>query len=118
MSVSRQHTQNLPQPVVEAILKADVSVLPAWVGVDMPNHGGFIVAKIDKVQVSSGDKLEDEAARRQIEQIIQPTLSKAETDAFVALLRTQFKAKIMAPKPAVEQAAPAAVAEAEEADAS
>lgn len=118
VSVSRQHTQNLAQPVVEAILQADTSTLPAWVGVEMPNHGGYIVAKIDKVQAPTGDKVEDEAARRQIEQIIQPTLSKAETDAFVALLRTQFKAKIMAPKPAVEQAAPAAVAEVEEADAS
>ena len=117
VSVSRQRTQNLPQPVVEAILKADASNLPAWVGVEMPNHGGYIVAKIDKVQVSSGDKLEDEAARRQIEQIIQPTLSKAETAAFVALLRKQFKAKIIAPRPTAEQESAPAAAAAEDADA-
>ena len=112
VSVSRQHTQNLPQPVVEAILKADVSVLPAWVGVDMPNHGGFIVAKIDKVQAPSDNGAEAIAARQQIEQIIQPTLSKAETDAFAALLRKQFKAKIHAPQPAADAAPAAAEADA------
>ena len=116
LSVSRQHTQNLPQPVVEAILKADASTLPAWVGVDMPNHGGYIVAKIDKVQAPADGGAEAIAARQQIEQIIQPTLSKAETDAFVALLRKQFKAKIEVAKPAAD-AAPAVAAPADEADA-
>lgn len=103
ISVSRQQAHGLAQPVVEAILKADTSTLPAWVGVEMPNHGGFVVAKIEKIQTSTEGDAADLMARRQIEQIIQPTLSKAETDAFVALLRAQFKAKIMAPKPAAEQ---------------
>jgi peptidyl-prolyl cis-trans isomerase D len=104
ISVSRQHAQNLAQPVVEAILKADASSLPAWVGVDMPNHGGYIVAKIDKVQAPTGKSAEYAAARQQIEQIIQPTLSKAETEAFTALLRKQFKAKIEVAKPAADKA--------------
>jgi len=116
LSVSRQHAQNLPQPVVEAILKADASTLPAWVGVEIPNHGGYIVAKIDKIEAPIDNSPDAMAARQQIEQIIQPTLSKAETDAFVALLRKQFKAKIQVAKPAAD-AAPAAAAPADEADA-
>ncbi|MFI0546131.1 MAG: SurA N-terminal domain-containing protein [Brachymonas sp.] len=110
LSVSRQHTQNLPAPVVEAILKANSSQLPAWVGVEMPQHGGYVVAKIEKVQAPTDDSPEAQAARQQIEQLIQPTLSQAETQAFLALLRAQYKAKILVPKPAV--AAPAAAASA------
>ena len=120
VSISRQQTQNLAPSVVEAILKADTSTLPAWVGVDLPNHGGYVLAKIEKVDTAASSSAADEMAKRQIEQIIQPTLSKAETSAFLAQLRSQYKAKITAPKPvaaasdAAEKKAQADAADADE----
>jgi peptidyl-prolyl cis-trans isomerase D len=117
MSISRQQAQGLPKPVVEAILKADTSTLPTWVGVDLPNNGGYVLAKIEAVQAPSNQQPEILAARRQIEQIVQPTLSKAETAAFMAQLRSQYKAKITVAKPAAEKAAAQAGSAAEAADA-
>jgi peptidyl-prolyl cis-trans isomerase D len=107
VSVSRQQAQGLAPAVVEAILKADTSKLPAWVGVDLPNHEGFVVAKIEQVQVPPSDSPQAAAARQQIEQIIQASLSQAETAAFLAQLRSQFKTQIMVAKPAAAAASAA-----------
>lgn len=114
ISVSRQQTQNLAPALLDALMKADTSTLPAWVGIALPNQTGYVVAKISKV--SAGDASgESEQLRNQVGQMYQQTLSNAEAAAFIQNLRAQYKTKIKVAKPHAASAAsvPAAQAGAE-----
>ena len=114
ITVSRQQTQNLAPTLLEALMKADTSTLPAWVGIALPNQAGYVVAKISKV--SAGDaSAESEQLRAQVGQMYQQTLSNAEAAAFIQNLRAQYKTKIKVAKPHPSNAAsvPAAQAEAD-----
>ena len=107
ISVSRQKSQNLAPLLLETILKADTSQLPAWTGVALPNQTGYVVAKISKV--TAGDaSAESEQMRAQVGQMYQQSLSNAEAAAFIQSLRAQYKTKIKVAKPSPGTAAAAA----------
>jgi len=93
--------------LVQAILKADANKLPAWMGFALPNHAGYVVAKIEKIEAPTDSKQND-ALRLQLNQMLQPTLSNAEATAFIDSLRDQYKTKIKvaAPQAAASAAAP------------
>ncbi len=98
ISVSRQKTQNLAPLLLDTIMKADTSQLPAWTGVALPNQTGYVVAKISKV--TAGDaSAENEQMRAQVGQMYQQSLSNAEAAAFIQSLRAQYKTKIKVAKP-------------------
>ncbi len=100
--VSRDQPQNVPQPVLEAALRADTSTLPAWVGVDLGAQG-YAIAKVNSV-VSRPVPV-DATAKQERAQYSQ-MWSKAESLAYYNVLKERYKTQIIAPKPARNQLDP------------
>ncbi len=103
--VSRDRPQNLPQPVLTAALRADTSVLPAWVGVDLGEQG-YAVVKVNKLvprEAPAADAVKQDRAQ------YGQWWSGAESQAYYALLKDRFKVEIKVPRPALSGADSAAV---------
>jgi peptidyl-prolyl cis-trans isomerase D len=98
--VSREQTQNLPIPVIDAALRADTGTLPAFVGVDLGNQG-YAIVKVEKVVPR--DAPVEAAAKQQRDQYAQWWTS-AENLAYYNSLKDRFKAEILVPKPAPAKA--------------
>ena len=94
LAVSRAQPQNLPQPLLDAVLKADATKLPAWVGVDLGAQG-YAVARIDKVLGRDPAVGDPKRAQAQYAQ----AWAGAESKAYFDALKTRYKAEVLA-KPA------------------
>ena len=94
--VSREQTQKLPAQVVDAALRADAGVLPAFAGVDLGAEG-YAIVKVSKV-VARDAPLEA-VAKQERDQYTQWWTS-AENLAYYNGLKERFKAEILAAKPA------------------
>lgn len=95
VTVSRAQRHDLPAALIDAVLRADANKLPAFVGVDLGTEG-YAIAKIDKVlgrDPAAGDAKQLAGAYAQ-------AWSGAEMAAYYDALKTRFKVKIEAPKPA------------------
>jgi peptidyl-prolyl cis-trans isomerase D len=103
--IARNQPQNLPMPLIEAVLKADTSKLPEFVGVDVAGRAYF-VAKINKVLPPSA--ADDEMVKQARVQVSQAWVA-AEDQAYYSLLKERFKTNILLPKPTVKVSATAAV---------
>ena len=93
VTVSRAQRHDLPNALVDAILRADAAKPPAVVGVDLGAQG-YAVARIDKVlgrDPAAGDA-------RQLATAYAQAWSGAEMAAYYDALKTQFKVKVDAPK--------------------
>ncbi|MDY7547853.1 SurA N-terminal domain-containing protein [Glaciimonas sp. CA11.2] len=92
-TVSRANQQGVAPNVFDAVMKADVSKLPAFVGVSLPGQG-YAIYRIGKVaQPATIDQ-----ARRQSEQKqISSALAQQEMSAYVEVLKKKAKAKILKP---------------------
>ena len=88
-TLSRQQRQNMPAPVVDAVLRAEASKLPAAVGVDLGEEG-YVVARIDAVLPR--ESLDEGPSREQYGQ----TWSGAETRAYLEALKQRYKAEVRA----------------------
>jgi peptidyl-prolyl cis-trans isomerase D len=99
-TLSRQQRENMPAAVIDAVLQADATKLPAPVGIDL-GELGYMVARIDSVQPREAGT--DGGARDQYGQ----TWAAAETRAYLAALRQRFKAEVK-PTAAAETPADAA----------
>ena len=98
--VSRDQTQQLPALLIEAVLRADVSGLPAAVvltGVDLGAQG-YAVVKINKVLIR--DPQPEPTAARARQEYAQ-AWSAAEGLAYYNVIKARFKAEILVPKPVV-----------------
>ncbi|WP_426148265.1 SurA N-terminal domain-containing protein [Polaromonas sp. DSR2-3-2] len=103
--VSREQSQQLPVPLVDAALRADTSALPSFAGVDLGAQG-YVILKVNKVVPR--DPPADAAAKQERNRYGQQWTS-AETLAYYNGLKDRFKAEILVAKPAVaEQNAKAA----------
>jgi peptidyl-prolyl cis-trans isomerase D len=92
--VARDQPQKLPQPLVEAALRADSAVLPAWVGVDLGAQG-YAVVKVNKlVPREASATVQDD--RKQYGQ----WWAAAENMAYYNALKERFKVEIKVAKPA------------------
>lgn len=92
-TVSRVKNQGMERDAFLAVMKAEASKLPAYVGVDLPN--GYGVYRINKVaQPATVD-----AARRQVEQQ-QVANALAQQEAFAYIEALKKKAKVEVTKPA------------------
>lgn len=101
--VSRGSASTVPGPVLEAVLKADTSTLPAWVGVDLGAQG-YTVVRINKVMPRKpAVAATAEQERKQYAQWV----ASAENKAYYKMLSQRFKVAIKVPRPtpgAVDQA--------------
>ena len=93
--VSRTKQPPFSEAAALAVLKADTSKLPAYVGVDLPGLG-YGVYRINKV---SQPAQPDQARRKQEAEQISRAVGGAETYGYVEALKHKAKAKINA-KPA------------------
>jgi peptidyl-prolyl cis-trans isomerase D len=89
--IGRAAAQGVPRNVIDAVLGADASKLPAPLGVDLGDQG-YLVARVTKVlprdpAVASEANLQGQYAQ---------AVSNAETLAYLAALKTRYKAEIKA----------------------
>lgn len=81
--------------LLNAILRADATTLPAWTGVDLGNQG-YAVARITKVMdrtpVAANIAVQE---RNQYASVI----AKAESDAYFQLLKARYKVQMKVAKP-------------------
>jgi peptidyl-prolyl cis-trans isomerase D len=96
VAVSRQETQQQPQSVIEAALRADPAKLPELAGVDLGEQG-YAVVKVNKVLPREAPAAE--VSKLQSQQYAQ-WWSSAETLAYYNMLKDRFKAQINVPRPA------------------
>jgi peptidyl-prolyl cis-trans isomerase D len=91
--ISRAKPQGINEAAAIEVLKADVSKLPAYVGVELPGQG-YGVYRINKVAQPAAP----DTARRQAEQQqIANALAQQETYAYLEALKQKSKVKITKP---------------------
>ena len=94
--VSRDQPQNLPAPVLDAVLRAGASALPAFVGVDLGAQG-YVVARINKLIERAAPA--PEVQKQDRAQYVQ-WWTMAENQAYYKLLKERFKVQIKVARPA------------------
>jgi len=90
--VSRIESTGVPRPAFDAIMKADVQQLPAFVGVDMPGQG-YTVYRINKLQQAAPDEGRSAEIAKQVDTV---TGSDGLYN-FVNQLKLNGKAKVTKP---------------------
>ena len=96
VTVSREGAQTVPAPVLDAVLQADTTTLPAWVGVDLGGQG-YAVVRVNKVLPRNAPvPATAEQERKQYTQWV----ASAENKAYYKMLSQRFKVAIKVPRPA------------------
>ena len=93
--VSRDQAQSVPPAVVSAVLRADTTTLPAWVGVDLGKQG-YAVVRVNKVL--DRDPPKPEMADKERAQYAR-WMATAQDDAYLDMLKARYKVKITVAKP-------------------
>ncbi|MFM1908497.1 MAG: hypothetical protein RLZZ591_2174 [Pseudomonadota bacterium] len=93
--VSRDNPGDLPGELLNAVMRVDVSSLPAWAGVDLGSQGYAIV----KVNALVQRQAPAEAAAKQDRQRYNQWWSRAESQAYFNVLKDSVKAEILVPNP-------------------
>jgi len=101
VTVSRAQSRELPRKVLEGILSADASKLPAFVGVDT-GEGAFVVARIAKLLPRDPAVVDATRAAQQYAQ----AWNTAEAQVYYNALKTHYKAVIKAPQAAASAVTP------------
>ncbi|WP_432377657.1 SurA N-terminal domain-containing protein [Duganella sp. P38] len=91
--VSRGKPEGVNGLALQAVMKADTSKLPAYVGVDVPGTG-YGLYRISKVQQPAA---QDEARRAQEAEQIGSMIAQQEMAQYVELLKAKAKVKILKP---------------------
>ncbi len=86
--VSRAQTRDLPRPVMDAVLRAPVATLPAFLGVDLGD--GYAVVRITKLWGRDPSAADPVKAKEQYALV----WGDAEAQAYYAALKTRFKTTI------------------------
>nr|WP_295782805.1 SurA N-terminal domain-containing protein [Rhodoferax sp.] len=95
VTLSREGAQTVPAPVLDAVLQADTTTLPAWVGVDLGVQG-YTVVRVNKVLPRIAPvPATAEQERKQYTQWV----ASAENKAYYKMLSQRFKVAIKAPRP-------------------
>lgn len=103
--ISRGKADGINRAAIMQVMKADVSKLPAYVGVDLPGMG-YGLYRIGKVQQAE----KPDAARRQSEKDqIANILAQQEMHDYVEVLKVKAKTKILHPVTVATTDAPADV---------
>ena len=102
-----QPIPGLSQVLMDAILRADTSALPAWLGVDLGAQG-YAVARVNKVLPRNAPPA---AVAEQERGQMARWLAGAEWDAYYEVLKKRFKVQIKVAKPQADASAALAAAE-------
>lgn len=97
--LSREQTQQFPQPVLDAALRTDASALPAFAGVDLGAQG-YAIVKVSKVVPREA---QPEARVKQERSQYGDWWTSAETLAYYNSLKERFKAEILVKKPELQK---------------
>jgi peptidyl-prolyl cis-trans isomerase D len=87
--VSRTDGQKQPRPVIEAVLRADISKGPAVIGVDLGDQGYVVARVIKRVDRAPNDPRNEDAKN-----FITQSLAAAETEAYYDALKRRYKVKV------------------------
>ena len=90
--VSRNNASGLPPSAVTAIMKADASKLPAYVGVPVPGRG-YAIYRVNKIS----EEAIDEEARKAEQQQVSEFLAAQEMSAYMDVIKKRAKAEILKP---------------------
>jgi peptidyl-prolyl cis-trans isomerase D len=94
--VTREGAQTVPAPLLDAVLQADTSTLPVWLGADLGTQG-YAVVKINKVMPRNPSPKEvAEQERKQYAQWV----AGAENQAYYKMLSQRYKAQFKVTRPA------------------
>ncbi|KQV56452.1 peptidylprolyl isomerase [Duganella sp. Root198D2] len=100
-TISRAKADGINPAAVAAVMKADASRLPAYVGVEIPGQG-YGVYRIGKV----GQPAEQDAARREEEgQRINQIVAQQEMTGYIDVLKQKAKVKILHPVATIKKQA-------------
>ncbi|MBP6763850.1 MAG: SurA N-terminal domain-containing protein [Rubrivivax sp.] len=89
LTVSRAQTQGLPRAVMDAVLRADASKLPAVAGVDLQSQG-YVVVRVTQLLPRAPAPGGEDVLRGQYAQ----AWAAAESDAYLAALKKRYKVDI------------------------
>lgn len=90
LSVSRNKPGGMPPPALAPVMKADVSKLPAYVGVALPGRG-YSIYRINKISEEAADDATLKAEQQQVDEF----LATQETAAFLGVIKKRAKAEIV-----------------------
>jgi peptidyl-prolyl cis-trans isomerase D len=100
--IGRIGSQGVPRSLIDAVLGADASKLPAPLGVDLGNQG-YLVAQVTQVLPRDPAVANEQTLQSQYAQAI----SSAEMQAYYAALKTRYKAEVLPRVAATAASAPA-----------
>ncbi len=100
-TISRAKAEGINPVAVAAVLKADVSKLPAYVGVEIPGqgYGVYRIGKVSQPAEQDKDRREQEAQR--INQIV----AQQEMTGYIEALKQKAKVKILRPVATIKKQA-------------
>ncbi len=101
VTLSRANPQGLSRAQLEAVLGADASKLPAAVGV-AADDGGYVVVRINELKPRDAAVIDDKRAGQQYT----GAWARAEAQAYLAALKSQYKAVIKVAAPASAASGP------------
>ena len=101
VTVARDVPGDVPPQVVQAVMRADTTNLPAWLGVDLGAQG-YAVVRVNKVVPRPAPQAQQGVQERQ--QVAQ-WWGNAEVAAYTTLLKERYKAEILASRDAKPDAA-------------
>lgn len=89
--IGRASAQGVPRPLIDAVLGADASKLPASVGVDLGEQG-YVVARVTEVLPRDTAQANEQNLQGQYAQ----AMANAEAMAYLSALKARYKAEIKA----------------------
>lgn len=95
VTVSRDRSEGLPPKVLNAVLSADLSAAPAWLGLD-EGAAGYVIARINKSVPRIAPA--PEMARQEANELSE-LWGAAEAMAYMAYLKAKYKAEISVSEP-------------------
>lgn len=101
-AVSRANVNGLPGTAVAAVMKADATKLPAYVGLPVAGKG-FIIYRINSIDEQAADPEAVKSEKQQVEEF----LAAQEMAGYLGVIRKRAKAEILKPVAAASPAAPA-----------
>src|SRR5262249_26069083 len=90
-TVSRSKPEGVPEDALKAIMRAPAAKLPTYVGASVEN-GGYGIFQVLSAKVPAQT---DAARKDQLTRSLQQTIGNGDDAAYVAALKTKYKAEVL-----------------------